>query len=149
MKLIHAFSCIALIAFATTGSAQTCASPIILATTPQAVTGTTCAGTQQLPTFANGAINGTQQIVHRIRTTAPTTGLQVSVQPEPSQDVAVFVCSNQCSPTATCVAAVDDNGGGGAETASIPSAPGDYYVIVQNVGTCGSYSLVFTGPLND
>ena len=149
MKLTVVLFVIASFAASATGFAQTCASPIALATTPLVVSGTTCAGTTQLPTLVNGAIAGTQQIVHRVTVGTPVSGFAVTVQPEAGFDVATFVCPNQCSPTASCVAAVDSNGAGGSETAQIPGTPGDYYIIVQSVNTCGSYSLVLTAPLSD
>ena len=149
MKITYVLFLIASLTASTMGFAQTCAAPIVLATTPLVVNGTTCAGTTELTTLVNGAIAGTQQIVHRVSVGTPASGFTVTVQPEPGFDVATFVCSNQCSPTASCVAAVDNNGAGVSETAQIPSTPGDYYVIVQSVNTCGSYSLVLTAPLGD
>lgn len=144
---------LALACCAAPAAAQTCASPIQINTTSSVVTGTTCAGTTQLPSLANGAMIGGQQIVHRITLgSGAQPGINVSLQPEAGVDMALFVCPNACSPVVTC-SAVDAQGAGGTETAPLPNTAGDYYIIVQSsTGTapvCGGYSLVVTAPLND
>jgi hypothetical protein len=130
--------------------AQTCAAPIpITALSP--MSGNTCASTNQLPYLANGAISflGNQDIYHLA--VADGTQVQVHVTPEAGLDLAVFVCRNQCSTYATCVATVDDGGAGVQETAPLPDGPGDYYVIVGTAVsalTCGNYQLTVSMPLD-
>jgi hypothetical protein len=150
--IIARFFC--LIVFALCASsvvAQTCASPIQITTTGT-ITGTTCSGTSELPSLVNGSMTGGQQIVHRI-TLAPgaSPGIELSLQPDAGADMSLFVCSNMCSPAASCIAAVDDNDIGGVETASLPNTPGDYYIIVQTSAgetpACGGYSLTVASPL--
>lgn len=126
-------------------AAQSCASPIALV---GSTTGNTCNGTNQLPYLGNGAIaaNGAQDIYHIVAANAQS--LSIQVQPDTGVDLALFICPNQCSTYATCIAAVDDGGAGMAETAALPDGPGDYYVIVGATGTgCGGYSVKLVAPL--
>jgi len=105
-----------------------------------------------LPYLANGAIAfvGNQDI-YRL-TVLDGTDVQLHLSPEAGLDLAVFVCRNQCSTYATCVATIDDGGAGVQETAPLPSGPGDYYVIVGATtlatSTCGNYSLTVSTPLD-
>ena len=131
--------------------AQTCAAPILIAGIG-AVAGNTCASTNQLPYLANGAIAviGNEDI-YRL-TAANANLIQLHVQPEAGLDLALFVCRNQCSTYATCIATVDNGGAGVAESTQLPDGPGDYYVIVGTAAstspTCGNYSLTVSGPLD-
>ncbi len=143
-----------LVVLSMSAHAQTCAAPSIITTAPAIVSGTTCSGTTSLPTLANGAMAGGQQTIYRITLgTGAIPGIQLNLQPDPDTDMALFVCPNVCSPIATCIATVDENGTGQPETFTLPSVPGDYYIIVQaapgSSTMCGGYSLVVTGPLND
>ncbi len=146
MKIAISFCSVCCLVFSTLCLAQTCSAPYPIPS-GTAASATTCEGTQQLPTLANGAMSGRQQIVYHVTVAPSSTALPITVTPDPGTDVALFVCSNRCSPSATCVAAIDDNGQGGAETATLPSGAGEYFVIVQNVGVCGNFSL--TAPLSD
>jgi hypothetical protein len=129
--------------------AQTCASPIEI-TTAINVSGSTCSGSKQLPSLANGAIAGTDHQIIFHASFANSNASSFVLHPDTGQDMALFVCPNQCSPLATCIAAVDENADGGVETAPIPDGPGDYFVIVQSTGaTCGGYTLNILAPLDD
>jgi hypothetical protein len=130
--------------------AQTCAVPITIPTIG-AFNGNTCTSTNQLPYLANGAIAviGNEDVYHL--TAANANSIVLTAQPEAALDLALFVCRNQCSTYATCIAAVDAGGAGAAESTQLPDGPGDYYVIVgtANPATpiCGSYTLIVAGPL--
>ena len=127
--------------------AQTCAAPTEIVTTG-AFNSDTCSSTNQLPYLANGAIAafGNQDVYH-LRV-ADGTGVTLNAQPQPAVDLALFVCRNQCSTYATCVATADAGGAGFAEAATLPAGPGDYYVIVSSGQVqCGSYSLSVAAPL--
>lgn len=126
--------------------AQTCASPLALPL--PWTTGNTCNSTNQLPYLANGAVAaaGAQDIYHGVAVNAQSVSIQV--QPDAGIDLALFICPNQCSTYATCIAAVDDGGAGVAETAALPDGPGDYYIIVGATGSgCGGYTLSVIAPL--
>ncbi len=135
---------------ALTASAQTCASP-----TPIVSTGTfpgnTCTNTNQLPYLANGAISvaGNQDVyfIHAVN----AQSVSLTLVPDASVDMALFICRNQCSTYTTCIAAVDAGVAGGTVSAPLPDGPGDYYVIVgsTSAGTCGNYDLNVIAPLND
>lgn len=133
------------------GFAQTCATPLPIAA-GMPLNGNTCASTNQLPYVANGAIafSGKQDIY--LFTTANANLIQLQVQPEAGLDLALFVCRNQCTTYATCIATVDDRGVGVTESTQLPDGPGDYYVIVgtaaSTLPTCGNYTLTVTGPLD-
>ncbi len=132
--------------------AQTCASPIALTDTGIS-TGNTCNNTNQLPFLANGAISviGNQDIyyIHALNAHSVT----LTVQPEATVDLGLYICRNQCSTYASCTAAVDPGVAGVAASAPLPDGPGDYYVIVAASGSlgpmCGNYTLTLTAPLND
>ena len=150
--IVARFLCLATMSmFALSGVAQTCTTPIPIVASGT-VSGTTCSGTTQLPSLVNGAMTGGQQIVYRATF---ATGLfpyvDLSLQPDAGVDMSLFVCPNACSSTASCIAAVDDNGAGIAEIASIPNPAGDYYIIVQAAPgsgpVCGGYSLTLSTPL--
>jgi hypothetical protein len=150
MTFVRYVCVVILMSIAATADAQTCAAPIVL-TNSNVVSGNTCSGTTQLPSLVNGAIAGGQQIVYRI-SVAPGTfsNITPTLQPDAGTDVAMFVCANTCSPTASCIAAVDQQGAGGAESASIPNPTGDYFIIVQDVvggPSCGSYTMFVSVPL--
>lgn len=108
----------------------------------------TCNSTNQLPYLANGAIAafGNQDVYH-LRV-SDGSGVTLGVLPQPAVDLALFVCRNQCSTYATCVAAVDAGAAGSLETATLPAGPGDYYVVVSSSqAQCGGYNLSVTAPL--
>jgi hypothetical protein len=129
---------------------QTCANPTALVSAGS-LTGNTCTSTNQLPYIANGAISaGGNQDVYYIHT-ANGHSVLLTVQPDPSVDMGLFVCRNQCSTYATCVAALDPGVSGTTTTATLPDGPGDYYVIVgtASAASCGSYTLSLIPPLND
>ena len=130
--------------------AQTCANPTAIVSAGT-LTGNTCASANQLPYLVNGAIS-TQgnQDVYLIHTSNPGP-IFLSVQPNASVDMALFVCRNQCSTYATCVAAFDPGVAGTAVGATLPAAPGDYYIIVgtSSPATCGQYTLTVAPQLND
>jgi hypothetical protein len=131
--------------------AQTCAAPITIAATG-VFNGNTCTSTNQLPYLANGAIAviGNQDI-YRL-TSVNANAITLNAQPEAGLDLALFVCHNQCSTYATCIAAVDNGGAGVAESTQLPEGPGDYYIIVGTAAstspTCGNNTLTVAGPLD-
>jgi len=136
-------------AYSASASAQSCATPIAIATAGPVV-GNTCSGSVQLPNLIDGAIqNSNPQIVYRVALASPTD-VHVALQPDASTDMSMFVCPNQCSTAATCLA-VDAAGAGGVENIALPDVPGDYYVIVQSSNgtapTCGTYTLTVSAPL--
>jgi len=131
--------------------AQTCAAPIAIVATGF-FNGNTCASTNQLPYLANGAIAviGNEDI-YRL-TAVNANAITLNVQPEAGLDLALFVCRNQCSTYATCIATVDNGGPGVAESTQLPDGPGDYYIIVgtaaQVAPQCGNYTLTVSAPLD-
>jgi hypothetical protein len=133
-------------------SAQTCASPIAITDTGT-VTGNTCNNTNQLPYLANGAISviGNQDVYYIDALNAHS--ITLTVQPEATVDLGLYICRNQCSTYASCTAAVDPGVAGTAVSAPLPDGPGDYYVIVAASGSlgpmCGNYTLTLTAPLDD
>lgn len=130
--------------------AQTCASPTALVSAGT-TTGNTCTSTNQLPFLANGAISASgNQDVYFVHV-ADGHSILLSVRPDASVDMGLFVCRNQCSTYATCVAAADSGTAGTTTNATLPDGPGDYYVIVgtSSTATCGNYTLTLVPPLND
>jgi hypothetical protein len=137
--------------WSTSAPAQSCAAPIAISFTGP-ITGDTCAGSAQLPSLIDGAIqNANQQIVYRM-TLASSIDVALALQPGIGADMSMFVCPNQCSTTTTCMA-VDANGADGVETINLPHASGDYYVIVQSsngaLPACRTYTLTVQTPLGD
>lgn len=130
--------------------AQSCASPIEISGVVSQFAGNTCNSSNQLPNLANGMIYspGSQDIYHL--SIADGTGVQLHLTPAAALDGVLFVCRNVCATYSTCIAAVDSGGAGIAEVASLPSGPGDYYVIVGSSASpvCGTYNLVLSSPLD-
>ena len=132
---------------------QTCAEPIEITNVPGQYSGNTCNNTNQLPYLANGAISviGNQDIyyIHALNAHSVT----LTVQPEATVDLGLYICRNQCSTYASCTAAVDPGIAGVAASAPLPDGPGDYYVIVAASGSlgpmCGNYTLNLTAVFND
>ena len=151
MKPNFFFAVILAAVYSASASGQSCVTPIAVISSG-ALTGNTCSGSVQLPSLLDGAIsNDNPQIVYRV-TLASSTDVHLTLVPDASADMSMFVCPNQCSTSATCIAA-DQAGAGGAETVALPNAPGDYYVIVAcSEGTtpaCGTYTLSVSTPLSD
>jgi hypothetical protein len=148
MTTIAPCSFIALLGFAISpdASAQSCATPTQIVAAGSAFSGDTCNNTNQLPFLANGAISapGSQDIYHM--SVGDGSGFVLSVVPDSGVDASVFICRNQCTTYATCVAAVDFGGAGFTETATLPPGVGDYYIVVQTApAQCGSYNLSVSG----
>ena len=129
--------------------AQTCANPTALVNAGT-LSGNTCTSTNQLPYLANGAIStaGNQDVY--LVDTARTGPIFLAVQPDASVDMGLFVCRNQCSTYATCIA-IDTGVAGTEVSATLLSGPGDYYVIVgaASPAICGHYTLTLAPQLND
>jgi hypothetical protein len=152
LRCMHSWQAVAAVLMliaAMPASGQTCASPIPIVGT--AFSGNTCNNSTHLPALANGAIltGGGGEDVYHI-SGADLSQVSVALQASAGVDLALFVCPNQCSTYATCIAAVD-NGAGAIESVPLPDGPGDYYVIVASVAAvtpnCGSYNLSVSGPL--
>jgi len=132
-------------------SAQTCATPIA-AIPLGSYSGNTCNNSTHLPALANGAIvtNGGGEDVYHI-SGANLSQVSLILQPGAGVDLALFVCPNQCSTYATCIAAVDNGGAGAMESVLLSDGPGDYYVVVASVAAvtpnCGSYNLFVQAPV--
>jgi hypothetical protein len=151
-KLRACISLAILLAAATPAYAQTCANPIEVPVI-QGFNATTCGSPNNLPYVANGAISILQgeNVVYHVGTVNNPYAGQVSLQPEPTVDLALFVCRAPCSTYSTCFA-VADNGPGAQNVADIPAGASDFYIIVGHVTgvpTCGNYSLDFIYPLSD
>ncbi len=138
------------IAFIFPAFAQTCTNPTALVSVGS-WTGNTCTSTNQLPYVANGAIaTGANQDVYFVHT-ANAGSIALSLQPNASVDMGLFVCRNQCSTYATCVAAIDPGVAGEAASTTLPPGPGDYYIIVGTASSasCGDYTLTLAVPSSD
>jgi hypothetical protein len=131
------------------GFAQSCASAIPITTNN--FTGTTCGGTNSLPTLANGAILSiAPQVIYAQPDLSATYGYEiVSLNADPNT-LSLYVCKNPCSTYSTCVA-VGDVGASGSVSLTV-SPPSEYSIIVGSSsgasGTCSSYTLAISVPLN-
>lgn len=109
--------------------------------------GTTCGGSQFLPTLASGSTGPRTPARNYTLTLEPPLSIHLT-ETEPF-GAAVFLCDLQCGPAARC------------HFASVPGTPmavppgfpaGDYAVIVKAVGgpssACGEYTLTLSGPLD-
>jgi hypothetical protein len=128
-------------------SAQSCAAPIEVTYVGE-YSSNTCNNSNQLPYLANGAISapGSQDVFHM--RVSDGTGFNLQVQPPTGVPVSMFVCRNQCSTYATCIAAVDSDGASLTSMVPLPPGAGEYYIVVQTaIAQCGSYNLVVSGLL--
>jgi hypothetical protein len=134
-------------------NAQTCASPIPVATDvlPLAMQGDSCMSADNISTYDGGSVYAPgSDVVYRVYGNrmlhGATPGLQFTVLPGPWFDPVMFACQ-QCGAVSTCIAAVDHSGEGGIESMIVDSQPAAYYLMVDSlweshaIQGCGNYSL--------
>jgi hypothetical protein len=138
-----------------TAQAQSCASPLRFGfdgTSHTAVTGDTCTGSNQLGTYCSGLLDSPENDVVYAYTvdgtrTATTIGLTTTTA---TFNAALLVLTGTCTPNATCSTDSDTGGAGAAETVTIPTTAGNYFIIVSTspgAGGCGAYTLTPNGRL--
>jgi hypothetical protein len=75
-------------------------------------------------------------------------GVQLAVDLQSDYDLGLYLVSDCADVVASCLSGADRTGEGGIETLIYyPTAPGEYFLIIDSEGSCGEVNLTIASPL--